>query len=270
MDNNQDYILGINQTELERLEFQHKVWKKMTDDFLDRTGIQKDWKCLDAGAGPGFVSADLRNRVGASGEVTALEPSKMYLDHFRNYCRSKNWKNIRFIYGNVEDSHLEKDHYDFIFLRWVIDFVSEPENFLLKLMQSLKKGGIIGIQDYAYEGIALFPKGGAFDGITGIVRNYYGAGGGDIYFTTKIPSVFRKNNIELLEFSPVSKAGGNESDVFEWAYRFFKIHLPIMAGKNIISRNECGELLKDLNDHRNNPDMIFFSPLIVNIAGKKL
>lgn len=264
-----EYILGINKTELERLEFQHKVWKKITDDFLDKIKIGKKWKCLDAGAGPGFVSADLRNRVGVSGEVTALEPSKVYLDHFRNYCSIKNWDNIKFIQGNVEDTDLEKDHYDFIFLRWVIDFVKEPEKFLLKLTGSLKKGGIIGIQDYSYEGIALFPKGGAFDNITEIVRKYYGAGGGDLYFTTKIPSVFRKNKIELLEFYPVSKAGGNDSDVFEWASRFFTVHLPIMADKNLISRNECYELLKDLKDHRNNPDMIFFSPVIVSISGKK-
>ncbi|MBK8383204.1 MAG: methyltransferase domain-containing protein [Ignavibacteria bacterium] len=270
MSSNQDYILGINQTELERLEFQNNVWKKMTDDFLERIKIEKNWKCLDAGAGPGFVSANLRNLVGDSGEVTALEPSQIYLDHFRNYCSNKNWDNIKFIQGNVEDTDLEKEYYDFIFLRWVIDFVNEPEKFLLKLTDSLKKGGIIGIQDYSYEGIALFPKGGAFDNITEIVRKYYGAGGGDLYFTTKIPSVFRKNKIELMEFSPVSKAGGNDSDVFEWAYRFFKVHLPLMADKNLISRDECNELLKDLNDHKNNPDMIFFSPVIVNIAGKKL
>ena len=115
MSSNQDYILGINQTELERLEFQNNVWKKMTDDFLERIKIEKNWKCLDAGAGPGFVSANLRNLVGDSGEVTALEPSQIYLDHFRNYCSNKNWDNIKFIQGNVEDTDLEKEYYDFIF-----------------------------------------------------------------------------------------------------------------------------------------------------------
>jgi len=37
----EEYILGINQEELERLRFQHGVWKDVTDDFFDRIGIKK-------------------------------------------------------------------------------------------------------------------------------------------------------------------------------------------------------------------------------------
>ncbi|HZV12664.1 MAG TPA: SAM-dependent methyltransferase, partial [Candidatus Kapabacteria bacterium] len=70
-----EYLLGINQTELERLQFQHGVWKKVTGGFLDRLGVQKGWKCLDAGAGPGFVSLDILERIGSNGEITLVEPS---------------------------------------------------------------------------------------------------------------------------------------------------------------------------------------------------
>ena len=69
-----DYLLGINQTELERLRFQHGVWSSVTNKLFDRIGVKQGWKCLDVGAGPGFVAMDLRERVGESGGVTALEP----------------------------------------------------------------------------------------------------------------------------------------------------------------------------------------------------
>jgi ubiquinone/menaquinone biosynthesis C-methylase UbiE len=69
-----EYLLGINHEELERLRFQHSVWSAVTGSFFDRLHVRPGWKCLDVGAGPGFVSMDLQERVGEDGEVTALEP----------------------------------------------------------------------------------------------------------------------------------------------------------------------------------------------------
>jgi ubiquinone/menaquinone biosynthesis C-methylase UbiE len=79
-----DYLLGVNQQELERLQFQHRVWGPVTRKFLNRLEVQKGWRCLDVGAGPGLVSIDLREMVGETGEVAALEPSEFYLDWLRN------------------------------------------------------------------------------------------------------------------------------------------------------------------------------------------
>ncbi|HMS64285.1 MAG TPA: methyltransferase domain-containing protein [Ignavibacteria bacterium] len=265
-----EYILGINQTELERLEFQTKVWKKFTNEFLDNIPVKKGSNCLDIGSGPGFVSMELRERVGEGGEITALEPSEFYLNYFKEHCKKMKWNNIRFIQGIAEEAEIEKDYYDLIYLRWVIDFVSEPEKLLLKLTGCLKKGGIIAIQDYAYEGIILFPKGGAFDDIAEIVRDYWRYGGGDPYFTVKIPSIFKRIDIELKEFSPHTFAVSTADDKFEWANRFFSVHLQIMADKKIITQKKCDDLIKDWNDHRNNPDTIFFTPIIMNITGMKI
>ncbi len=239
-----EYILGINQTELERLEFQHNVWKKVTDNFFCKMNIQKGWKCLDVGAGPGFVSMELRELVGESGEVTALEPSELYLNYFKEQCKKNKWDNIKFIQGNFEDSNREDEYYDLIYMRWVIDFVPEPEKFLLKLLGALKKGGLIAIQDYIYEGIALFPKGGAFDNIAKAVQAYWKLGGGDLNFPAKIPSFFRKNNIELIEYTPVSQAGDKDSGVIEWAHRFFTVHLQLMADKKSFHKKKQMNFLK--------------------------
>lgn len=269
MGENKEYILGTNQTELERLGFQHKVWKKITDSFFDRINIQKGWKCLDVGAGPGFVSMELIDKVGEGGEVTALEPSELFLNYFKEHCSKKDIKNVNFIHGNLEETDLENDHYDLIFLRWVIDFVPEPEKFLLKLLSALKKGGVIAIEDYNYEGIALFPKGGAFDNITETVRNYWRAGGGDPYFISKIPLIFKSNNIELLDFSPQSLAGDTDSDIYEWANRFFSVHLQIMADLKVISQKESDEMLADWNAHKSDPSTVFFSPIMVDVTGRK-
>ncbi|HEY3249744.1 MAG TPA: class I SAM-dependent methyltransferase, partial [Ignavibacteria bacterium] len=71
-----DYLLGINQYELERLGLQHSVWKDVTNSLFDRLMVRKGQKILDVGSGPGFVAKDLAERVGETGEVTVLEPSE--------------------------------------------------------------------------------------------------------------------------------------------------------------------------------------------------
>lgn len=269
LSNNKEYILGTNQTELDRLGFQHKVWKKVTDNFLGRVNVQKGWKCLDVGAGPGYVSLELRELTGDTGEVTAIEPSELYLNHLKEQCAKNNFRNVKFIQGNLEEVNLEKDHYDLIYLRWVIDFVPEPEQFLLKLLAALKKGGVIAIQDYNYDGISLFPKGGAFDNVTETVRRYWRVGGGDPFFVSKIPFIFKRNNVELIDFSPQSLAGDRNSDVYEWANRFFSVHFQIMADHKVISQQEADDMLADWNAHKNNPETFFFSPVVVDVIGRK-
>src|SRR4030095_1156485 len=203
-----DYILGVNDYELDRLRFQHGVWKVTTDGFFDKIGVKKGWKVLDAGAGPGFVSFDLLERVGTTGEVTALEPSEMYLQYFKKECEKNDFENTKAILGSAEEAELPENYYDLIFARWVIAFVPNPDLFLNKLMKSLAPGGIIAFMDYAYDRLTLYPRGGAFENMAETVREYWRHGGGDPYIGAKLPKMFKDRNIELIEYQPVGLAGG--------------------------------------------------------------
>lgn len=264
---NSDYLLGINHEELERLRFQHSVWSGVTNNFFNRLKIGGGLKCLDVGAGPGFVSMDLRERVGDNGEVTALEPSKMFLDWFQHHSQEIGWTNVKYINATVEGAELPQRHYDFIFARWVIAFVPEAEIFLTKLVSALRPGGIIAIQDYYYEGLSLFPRGGAFDRMADVVRAYYRSGGGDPYATGRIPALFRKLGLRTIDFTPHSLAGGPDSGIMEWAHRFFTVHTQHMVDKNLITQKEGDAMVADWLAHRNNPDALFFSPIVVDVAG---
>src|ERR1700730_10590182 len=122
----EEYILGINQVELERLKFQHGVWKGVSDAFFAKIGVKSGWKCLDVGSGPGFVAMDLREKVGENGEIMALEPAQYYLDYFKERSDKRGWKNIHYVQGNAETAELPKEHFDLIFVRWVIGFVPDP------------------------------------------------------------------------------------------------------------------------------------------------
>jgi SAM-dependent methyltransferase len=263
-----EYLLGANQQELERLRFQHEVWGHITRSFFKRLQVRKGWKCLDVGAGPGFVAQDLVRLVGPEGEVTLLEPSKAFLDCFRQQTEGQLEAPVRLIQGSAEDAALPEKYYNLIFVRWVIGFVPRPEKFMERLIKSLRPGGIIAIQDYYYEGLSLFPKGGPFDRVPDLVRAYYHSAGGDPYVTGKIPAWFRKQGLQLIDYTPNSQAGGHQSKIMEWAEMFFVLHLPRMAGKGLLSEEDARDIIDDLLAHRQNPDAFFFSPVVIDVAGK--
>jgi ubiquinone/menaquinone biosynthesis C-methylase UbiE len=263
------YLLGANQDEFDRLQFQHAVWKQITDQFLDRVGVGRGWTCLDAGAGPGFVTFDLRERVGETGSVTALEPSDLYYGWCKDQIERQGWTNVTAVHGTAENASLPAGTFDFIFVRWVIAFVADPERFLASLLPLLKPTGVIAFQDYYYEGLSLFPRGGAFDRMADGVRKYYASVGGDPYITGKIPVWLRANGYSVTDYTPHARAGGPKSEIMEWAHRFFTKHIPHMVEKGSFSAEEGTALLNDWNSHRENPDTLFFAPIVVDVAGRK-
>ncbi len=264
----EEYLLGTNEAEVDRLRFQHGVWSGVTEALFDRLQVGQGWKCLDVGAGPGFVAGDLRARVGDNGEVTLLEPSRFFLRQFESEARVHGWNNVTAVQGTAEENTLPAGHYDLVFARWVIAFVPDPGKFLASLLRSLRPGGILALQDYWYEGLSLYPRGGAFERVPDVVRAYYRSAGGDAYVTGTARSLFRKLGLSLIDFKSNQLCGGPESPAAEWMHRFFVPHLPIMAEKGLVSRGECDEMLADWHRHRANPDALFFTPLVVDLAAR--
>lgn len=264
-----EYLLGVNEKELERLRFQHSVWKNVTDAFLDRIGVSSGWCCLDAGSGPGFVAADLRGRIGEQGTLTCLDPAGYFLEWFQSEAKKKGWSNITCLTGSVENVPLSRDSFDLIFLRWVISFVPDLRSFLAKLVPALRPGGVIAIQDYYYEGLSLFPHGGAFDRMARYARAYYTSAGGDLYVTAKVPPLLREFGLAVTDFRPNQLAGGPGSPVLEWGHQYFTAHIPLMAEKGLMPTSERDALLADWLEHRANPDAIYFSPIVVDVAGRR-
>ena len=265
-----DYLLGINQYELERLGLQHSVWKEVTDSFFERLKVSEGWKVLDVGSGPGFVAMDLIERIGEKGEVTVLEPSEMYLNYFKKYSHEKGWQNTKYILSNAESADLEENYYDLIFARWVIGFVPDPELFISNLKKALAPGGIIAFQDYAFHGLYLYPRGGAYEELSLAVQEYWKYTGGDLSIAVRIPAIFKKLGLKLADYRPNSIAGSPGSGIFKWHDAFITHHVPLMVEKKIITKETGDAVLKDWAGHKTNPDSIFFSPLVVDAAGRKV
>src|SRR5687768_12734013 len=90
-----DYVLGTQDAEIERLGFQHRVWRDAALAGWRRAGLAEEMRALDVGAGPGWATLDLAEMVGARGEVLAVERSPHFAAHHRAVTRERGLTQVR-------------------------------------------------------------------------------------------------------------------------------------------------------------------------------
>jgi SAM-dependent methyltransferase len=264
-----EYVLGEESKELLRLRIQQAVWARVTDAFLDRAGIQRGWRVLDLGCGPGFVVPSLRERVGAEGEVVALDESARWLAYIRKSARDAGWQNVRTIESRVENAHLDAGLYDAVFSRWLFSHLADPAGALLRVKEALRPGGIVAIQDYNLEGLSLFPESVGFQAVVRATRAFYGGHGGDLWIGARLPRLFRQAGLEMVAYSANVLTGAPGSPVFQWAESFFFNHVASMVEDGALTEDERRLFIDEWGERRRNPDTMYFSPIVVDAAARK-
>ena len=133
-----DYVLGTHDEEVARLGLQHRVWRSVVTDCWRRVGITHGWRVLDAGAGPGYATADLAEIVGPAGAVLAVERSARFLQVARARCQSLGLTNVEFCEADLTEHTLGDLHFDAAWCRWVASFVSSPEKLIKSIAGALR------------------------------------------------------------------------------------------------------------------------------------
>src|SRR5258707_15481793 len=113
------YVLGTGPSELERLGFQHQLWRAQAARGWERAGFGWGDTILDAGCGPGYATFDLVHLVGSQGKIVAADVSNRFLDHLSKLCVAQGISNIETHLTDVEKLALPSKSVDGAFARWV-------------------------------------------------------------------------------------------------------------------------------------------------------
>lgn len=265
-----NYILGDTPFEVKRLAFQSQVWKDMTEGMFDRLQVGPGWRVLDVGAGTGTVLLPLVNRVTPKGgRVDAIERSPAYASYLRRMLRGTGHSNVRVFESDILHAPLEHGYYDLVFARWVFSFLPKLEEHLYHLAQSLKPGGLMAIQDYHRDSLALYPKFETWDTMLRAERTWYGTHGGDLNVGARMPDLMRRAGLEIVDVIPHIKVGRPGSDVWQWAENFFIGRLKDLAKHFPFSSERAKRFRKDWMKAKKNPGSLFVSPVVLEVVGRK-
>ena len=116
------------------------------DKVMDLVGVRKGMIIGEVGAGHGYFTFKLSERVGESGKIYANDISRSALKYLSDRCKREGITNIQTIIGEVEDPLLPKD-LDMVFIVNAFHDLDRPVELLNNLSLSLKPEAPVVILD---------------------------------------------------------------------------------------------------------------------------
>lgn len=129
----------------ERVEEEHP------DQALDALKIAPGSTVADIGAGVGYFTWRLAERVGPRGIVYGEDIQQEMLDQLSKNMQERHLANVRPVLGGVDDPKLPESSLDLVLLVDVYHEFSEPEKMLDHIRKSLKPGGRLVLLEYRGE-----------------------------------------------------------------------------------------------------------------------
>jgi SAM-dependent methyltransferase len=118
--------------------------------LLDLLGLHPGEHVLDVGCGPGFLTAELEEAVGASGRVCGVDLSETMLALARKRCGDR----VELIAGDVTRLPFGDAEFDAAVATQVYEYVAVVETALAELHRVLRPGGRAVVVDTDWDSIA--------------------------------------------------------------------------------------------------------------------
>jgi ubiquinone/menaquinone biosynthesis C-methylase UbiE len=125
------------------------------EQALDALEIKRGAVVADIGAGVGYYTWRLAERVGPQGVVYGEDIQKEMLDGLTKNIAAHHLANVRPVLGTVEDPRLPAGALDLVLLVDVYHEFSEPEKMVDHIRDSLKPGGRLVLLEYRAEDPAV-------------------------------------------------------------------------------------------------------------------
>jgi len=134
-----DYVLdqGFGQ-ERARLSGMEALWDPGSQALPAELGIGPGWKCLEVGAGGGSMVEWMASR---RAHVTAVDIDTRFIEHLASDSIT-----VRRI--DLREDELPQSEYDLVHSRLVLEHLADRKQILDRLVDTLKPGGWMVMEDY--------------------------------------------------------------------------------------------------------------------------
>jgi ubiquinone/menaquinone biosynthesis C-methylase UbiE len=115
--------------------------------LIQRAGIQKGMRVLDAGCGPGRVTIPLAQHVGPEGEVVALDVQRSMLALLADRLSERAITNVRLIRAGLGQGALQGEQFDRAIMVTVYGEIPDRVAALREIYGALKPGGLLSVTE---------------------------------------------------------------------------------------------------------------------------
>jgi ubiquinone/menaquinone biosynthesis C-methylase UbiE len=105
------------------------------DKIMDSIGVKPGMIIGEPGAGRGYMTFYLAERVGREGKVYANDISRSALDEIESRAKREGVKNIEIVMGEIDDPVFPQKDLDMVIMVYVLHMLDKPMEF----MENVKK-----------------------------------------------------------------------------------------------------------------------------------
>jgi SAM-dependent methyltransferase len=267
---NQDYVLGTHDEELNRLGFQHSLWREHAAAAWQHAGFKSGHAILDVGCGPGFGTADLSQFVGPTGRVVGVDLSDKFVTRVRSLGLGNVTAQVCDVQSLATTLRDSISTFDGVYARWVLCFVPDPQQVIDGVARLLKPGGRFVIQDYYnYRAIKVAPRSEAFERVIRAVDESWRIRGGDPDIGCRLPAMLARAGLRVTHLEPIVRIARPSEPLWQWPTTFFKIFIPSLVEMGLLTSDDEQAYHRDWAERAADPNAYFSTPPMVELAAQK-
>jgi len=137
-------------------QFTDREQWQMPVRVMDEIGVRPGMTVADVGAGDGWFTFYLAERVGSPGRVIAEDIDAQALKLVRERCAQERVSNVSVLVGGMEDPKLPAGAVDVALMVNVLSALGNAKNFLGNLAKGLKPDGRLVVIDW--NPVKLYPE----------------------------------------------------------------------------------------------------------------
>lgn len=265
-----DYVLGTHDAEVERLAFQHAMWREEVFRAWDTAGIRPGSRVADIGCGPGFASLDLSNRVGPGGSVLSVERSARFLGLLREAASRSQAANITTSELDLMHGEIPATGLDAAWCRWVACFVADPALLVRRIVDCLRPGGCAVFHEYsAYRTYSLLPSSPEVDSFVDAVFANWRADVGEPDIARALPRLLVDAGCTLRSVRPIARCARPSEALWNWPAGFIRTNVPRMIELGHRTA-EWGEgVLRAVDRAERDEASVFITPTVLEIVAER-
>jgi ubiquinone/menaquinone biosynthesis C-methylase UbiE len=143
------WVMGYQGAEwLDRPE---RVKEEGSDKLLKALPLKPGMAVADLGAGSGYYTFPIAEKVGPKGKVYAVDIQKEMLDLIRRRMKAKGVSNVEPVLGTITDPKLPEGQVDLILMVDVYHEFSHPYEMTRAMVKALKPGGLLVFVEFRME-----------------------------------------------------------------------------------------------------------------------
>src|SRR5438445_8534207 len=119
--------------------------------------LQPGLDLLDVGCGPGTITMDLAERV-APGQVVGIDSQSDVIARADELRQRRDRANVTFSVGDVYALRFDDARFHVVHAHQLLQHLTRPVDALKEMHRVMRPGGMLGVRDSDYAGLASAPR----------------------------------------------------------------------------------------------------------------